>query len=329
METNTHSPFLVASYDKKQKRQRIVVIILLALFFILSSFTFFNLLYCFVECIGAIVSGSMDVALSDFLRTVPVFLTFFMTLWGLLLVHASYRKVSEEKWRKSIFKDAICIIVFGVINIVYILVNHIAGRYLSLVEGSPSALFPLDALLYSVLFICLGVLVVLYVKKFEAKHPYVVPARGPVVTKARGLYCTFVTFWMLFALYGFIAGILSFFIYDFKHEHVFFGIATILVFLLSAVQIIVWELYFNELTEEGKKAKLLRLAIVSLIASVVIAFLYFLSLGMDLDAPSNAGFGMFPIAFAASVNIATLLAVACPVIVSIVALIKGILLKKK
>ena len=59
------------------------------------------------------------------------------------------------------------------------------------------------------------------------------------------------------------------------------------------------------------------------------AILYFVSLGGGMDAPSNAGFGMFPVAFAASVNIATLLTVATPIIVSVVALIKGIFVRKK
>ena len=54
-----------------------------------------------------------------------------------------------------------------------------------------------------------------------------------------------------------------------------------------------------------------------------------IGLGTNLDAPSNFGFGTLPVAFAASVNIATLIVVATPLIVAVVALIKGLLLRKK
>ena len=71
------------------------------------------------------------------------------------------------------------------------------------------------------------------------------------------------------------------------------------------------------------------LAAVGLAVSLITLILYMVGLAADLDAPSNAGFGILPIAFTASVNIATLVVVFTPVIVSIVALIKGILVRKK
>ena len=119
------------------------------------------------------------------------------------------------------------------------------------------------------------------------------------------------------------------FIYDFAHEYAFYGIGLTFVFLLPPVQMLVWEFYYNELKEEKRKEVLLPLAIVSLIASVVVIALYMISLSTNKDAPSNAGFGMLPVAFAASVNIATLLVVFTPLIVSVTALIKGLLLRKK
>lgn len=321
--------FLLSSMDAKQRKQSLVLSILIIACFILSSFTFLNMLYSFADAVGSIVSGSADVAIKDLLRNLPLFLCFFMSLWTLLLLQASFRKVNDEKWRKSLFKDAVCVISFAFINIVYILVGIISGKYVSFVEGSPSYLFPLDALLFSLVFLTIGVLVVLYVKKFEKTHPYVVGTRGQIVKKARGAYCTFLTFFMLFAFFGFSAGIYSFFIYDFAHEYVFFGIAIILAYLLSPCILGVWEFYYNELKEEKKKEILLPLAIVSVVCSVIVVALYMISLSTNMDAPSNAGFGMFPVAFAASVNIATLLTVFTPLIFSVVALVKGLIMRKK
>ena len=287
------------------------------------------MLYAFADAVGSIVSGSVDVAIKDLLRSIPLFLSFFMSLWTLLLLHASFRRVNDEKWHKSLFKDAICLLAFAGANILYVIIGLIAGKYSSLVEGSPSPLFPLDSILYSLVFIAIGVLVILYVKKYEAKLPYMVHTRGEIVKKARGLYCTFVTFWMLIALFGFSGGLFSIFIYDFAHEYAFYGIAVILIYCLSPILLGFWEFYYNELTEEKKKELLLPISIISLGVSVLFTVLYVVALSTNMDAPSNAGFGMFPVAFAASVNIATLIVVFTPLIVSVTALIKGILKRKK
>ena len=134
---------------------------------------------------------------------------------------------------------------------------------------------------------------------------------------------------MLIALFGLSAGLYSIFIYDFKHEFVFFGIAVILTYLMSPIQLGIWEFFYNEIKPEKKKEMLLPLSLVSLGCSVVTVALYMISLSTGLDAPSNAGFGMFPVAFAASVNIATLIMVFTPLIVSVVALIKGLILRKQ
>ena len=321
--------FVVSSFDKKSKRQSLIVSLLIILFFIVSSLTFFNAFYGFVDAIGSIVSGSPDVAIYDLLRSVPLIMSVFMSIWTLLLLHATFRRVSDERWQHSLMKDAICLTIFAWFNILYVIVGLITRKYSSIVEGSPSALYPLDSVLFSILFLIIGGLVILYVKKYEKVLPYVVPGRSDIVMKARGAYATFMAFWLLFAIFSFSAGIYSIFIYDFRHGYAFYGIATILIYLLSPIQLAVWEFYYNELHHDRKKDFLLPLAICSLCVSVLFVTLYMVSLSTNMDAPSNAGFGMFPVAFAASVNIATLLVVFTPLIVSIVALIKGILLRKK
>lgn len=321
--------FILSTFDDKQRKQSLVVSILVIVAFILSAFTFFNFLFGFVDAMGSIVSGSPDVAVKDLLRSIPTFLSFFMSVWTLLLFHASFRNVNEERRNKSLFKNAIAVIAFGGLAIVYVIVGLIIGKYKSLVEGSPSPLYPLDIVLYALVFIALGVLTLLYLKKFSAKMPYVVTSRGPIVTKARFVYCFGVSIWMLCAFYGLSAFIIGLFIVDFIHGHAFYGIALLLAYLLPALMLAVWELYYNELKEEKRKEFLFPLSLVALGCSVVVMALYFVSLGTDLDAPSNMGFGVLPIAFAASVNMATLVMVFSSFIVSVVALIKGLIYRKK
>lgn len=323
------SNFAPSTFDKKQRIQSLVLSILIIVFFVFSAFTFFNMLYAFADVIGSIVSGSADVAIRDLLRTLPLYFSFFMTLWTLLVLHDTFRRTDEEKWMKKVFGKGITIAVFALVNILYVLIMLIAGKFSSLVEGSPSALYPLDSILYSLLYIAIGVFLVLYVKKLEPKMKFEVPFRHEPVKKARGVYCTFVTFWLLIALFGFAGGLYSFFIYDFMHEYVFYGIGTILAYLITPIILGFWEFYWNQVKEEKKAEFLLPVSLVSLGASVIVVALYFISLGTNMDAPSNAGFGMFPVAFAASVNIATMIVVFTPLIVSIVALIKGLLLRKQ
>ena len=323
------SNFALSEFDRVQRGQSLFVSLLIIAFFIVSSLTFVNMLYSFADAIGSIVSGSADVAIRDLLRNLPLFLSFFMSLWTLLMLQAAFRKVNDEKWEKSTFKDAICLIAFGGVNIIYIIVGLISKTYVSLFEGSPTRLFPFDTILFSLLFIAIGIVAIIYLKKWKTNVPYIVPIRGEIVKKARGLYCTFITFWVLIALFGLASGLYSIFIYDFAHEYVFFGIAVILNYLLSPCLLGFWEFYYNELKEEKKKELLLPLSLISLGVSVVFIALYFISLSTNLDAPSNAGFGMFPVAFAASVNIATLLVIFTPLIVSVTALIKGLLLRRK
>ena len=321
--------FAFSGFDKKQRTQSLIVFGLLALAFIISAFSFMNAFYCFVDVIGSIVSGSADVAIYDLLRSLPLFLTLFMAIWSMLLVHAFFRNVSDEKRVKSLYKNGFALIGFAAVCIIYVIVGLISGKYLSIVEGSPSALFPLNTVIASVLYCAVGVFAILYAKKYQEKFPYVVPSRGPIVNKGRFGYCLAISLWMLIALFCFAGFWMGLFIIDFRHGYGLYGAALLIIYCINAFFFICWELYFNELTEEGKKKVLLPLAIIASAISVIAIAFYFIVLGTNLDAPANMGFGLLPVAFAASVNIATMLVVATPLIVSIVALIKGLLIRKK
>ena len=119
------------------------------------------------------------------------------------------------------------------------------------------------------------------------------------------------------------------FIIDFKHGYQFYSVMLLIAYSLSFIYLGIWEFYYNELKEEKKKEFLLPMAIAGLILSLIVVVLYFVSLGLNLDGPSNIGFGVLPVAFAASVNLATIIVVVTPLIVSIIALIKGFLARNK
>lgn len=321
--------FVLSSFDKAQRRQSLLVSIIIIVLFIFSAFTFFNALYAFADFVGSIVSGSPDAAIRDITRSLPLILSCFMSIWGLLLFHALFRNVNDEKRVKSLKKNAIALLAFAAVNFVAIIVMLIMGKFHSLVEGAPSPLYPLDSIIYSLIYVAIGVFALVYLKKLQEKMPYVVPSRGAVVTKARGLYCTFMSFWMLIALFSTASFFLGLFIVDFVHGYLLYCISLLLIFFVNMLFMGVWEFYYNELKEENKKKFLLPLAIAGLVVALIAIILYLTGLTTGLDGPSNAGFGVLPVAFAASVNIATLIVAFTPIIVSVVALIKGLFSRNK
>ena len=321
--------FVISSFDKAQRRQSLLVSISIIVLFIFSAFTFFNALYAFADFVGSMVSGSPDAAIRDITRSLPLILSCFMSIWGLLLFHALFRNVNDEKRIKSIKKNAIALLAFAAVNFIAIIVMLIMGKFHSLVEGAPSPLYPLDSIIYSLIYVAIGVFALVYLNKLQEKMPYFVPSRGPVVTKARGLYCTFMSFWMLIALFSTASFILGLFIVDFVHGYLLYCISLLLIFFVNMLFMGVWEFYYNQLKEENKKKFLLPLAIAGLVLALIAIILYFTGLTTGLDGPSNAGFGVLPVAFAASVNIATLIVAFTPIIVSVVALIKGLFSRNK
>ena len=303
--------FVLSGLSGKQKKQNIIVTLAVAVFFILSAFTFMNFLYCLSDCIGSIVCSSVDVSLKDAQRSVPIFLSFFMTLSGFMVAHTFYRNESPEILQKKAKKHATIGIVIGAIIIIYVIVMRIMGKYLSLAEGAPSLIYPLDSVIYSVLFIAFGIFIWKYLGKCAKDQIFVAPSRAPIQKRGRGIRSFFRTFWLL--IHGYIA----------------YSLAVMLVSLVAFLSVALWELCYNNLKEDKKKEFTLPLALIHLAVSVISAVVYFIALKGNLDGPSNVGFGILPIAFSASVNFATLLVVAMPLIVSVTALIKGIIRKVK
>ena len=321
--------FISSTYNYKQEKQSNVICFALVFFFVLSSAAFVNFVYALTDIGGSIISGSIDVAFKDLARSVPIVLSFFMPLWSMFLIHAYYRNINEERRLKSIKKNAITILAFCGFNFLYVLVARLTGVYSSVVEGGPASLYPLDTLLFSLFFILFAIVCLYLVDYIKRRVPYVVPTRGPIVTKLRWLYCFFISIWMLIALFGLSFGVMSIFIYDFLHGHVFYGIATILVYFVPLAFFATWEFYYNNLKEEKRAECLLPVSLIGIGVSIISMTLYFVSLALDLDAPSNAGYGMFPIDFAANSNLLILLVVFTPLIVSVTALVKALLMRKK
>lgn len=315
--------------DPRCRKQAVAVMLAVCLFFVLCAFTFMNFLYCLSDCIGSIVCGSADIALRDALRSMPIFLSFLMTLSGLMTAHTFYRNEDPRVLLRRAVKHAMAGLTLGVVILVYVICGLVTGRYEALTEGAPSALYPLDSMLYSLPYIALGIATVVYFSKTPKELLYQGPCRAPIPKRCRLLRCFFRTIWLLIGLYGFCGFFYSFFIVDFTQGYLPYIAAVMLVSLVSFLTVAVWELYYNNLTEQRRRAVTLKLALISLAVSCASAVFYFIALGKNLDGPSNVGFGILPVAYSSGFNFATLLVVATPLIVSLTALIKGISRRSK
>ncbi len=321
--------FVCSGLDGKRKKQNILLICCLTVLYVISAFTFMNFLYCMAECIGSVVSGSPDVAIRDAIRSMPVILTFFVTLGGLMICQSLYRNERDGRAMKLVRKHAWITVVIGAVIVLYIVAMRIAGRYISLVEGAPSPIYPLDALLYALLFVLLGAGTLVYAKKYAVGHPFEGPERPLTVKKTRIFHNIFTSIWLLISLYGFCGFFYSLFIVDFRHGYLPYTLAAMFASLVAFCTFAVWELYYNSLRPEKRREQLLKIAVISLIVSIMSAAFYFAALKFNLDGPANVGFGILPVAFAASVNIATLIVILAPLVVSICALVKGLAMRKR
>lgn len=320
--------FIFNSLNKREQIQTYIVIASLIVFFVFSAFTFMNFLYAIADVAGSLVCGSNDVAIKDAIRSVPIFLSFFLSLSGLMVAHTFYRNESSDILKVRAKKHAMIGIVLGSLIILYVFIMRIAGKYISLFEGAPSLLYPFDSIIYAVFFIAFGIFIWMYFKKTNGES-FIGPARKPLSNKARIVKCIFRSIWLLLCLYGFCGFNYSIFIVDFKIGYVFYSIMVMLISFLVLMTIIIWEFYYNNLTEEKRKELTLPLGIILSIVTLVFTILYFIALKINLDGPANVGFGILPIAFAANVNFATLLVAFTPVIVSITTLVKGIIRRRK
>ena len=311
------------------KKAGLVSFACLVFLYVITAFTFMNALYCFSDCVGSTVSGSADIALRDAMRSVPVFLSFGVTLGGLMVCQAFFRNESPEVLAKKAKKHAVITVAVGAFIILYTVAMRIAGRYLSLTEGAPSPFYPLDAVLYALLFIAGGVCVLVYFKKYAARMPYTGPSRPLARGKAGFFRNIFVTLWFLFGLYGFCGFFYSIFIVDFSHGYLPYTLASMFASLVTFLSFAVWELCYNALKPEKRGAAMPKISLVCLGVSVMSAVFYFVALKFNLDGPSNVGFGLLPVAFSASVNFATMISVFTPLIASVAGLLRSLSLKKR
>lgn len=318
------------SFSKEQKKVYWILGIVSAVLYILLAFSMFESLFVLCNGIGSIASGSPDVAIRDFLRMLPLFfVTGILTHLSIALVNV-INETSAEKRASRIKKNSIEMIVIGAILFLYVIIMVIAKQYASLVEGYPFALFPLDGALFGLLAIILGVLGLLYLKKYLPKHPFVLPYQVNNKGIARRIFDRiFYVLFLLGSAYSFAALVQSTYIIDWTHGHIFYSLMLDLTFLIAVFEFIDYRYYFMGLKEEYRVDAEGKMGLYVLIHGVVVFILYILAFSLDHDAPNVACFGLLPVEYTASMNGATYLYILFNIVPGLVAFIKSIIDKKK
>lgn len=298
--------------------------ILAIVLWVLGSFGIWEVVYELSHMVGAIVSGDPGYALGEFLRMLPMVLVVATFLFDGVFLHNAFvadnDKVRRDNWKKM----GVFMFVMSALIVVYVLVGMITGRYFSIVEGNPTWLFPLDTVIFAVLFTGFGYWALkrkpLENLKYGTRH-----YKG--VVRGIGLFfCILSYFISTSAFAGFMYGI---FIMDWSHGYLLFNFAMLLVFAVAFGNFAVYRFVYRKLPEGGKPSGLVKMSLISLGVALISIALYLAAVEAYPMAPNQNAFGLYPVDFTASVSVFPFILGANNILVPVCALIYGLIAKKK
>jgi len=317
-----------STLTEQGKKERLLYTILSGVFFVVGGFAFWEFVYDLCNMIGAIVSGTPSQAGAQALRMLPFILIAFYLVYIGGSCYNLYMATSTEKRGKEWFKKSIVSMVWGGVIVLYVFIALCAGEYNAIVEGYVTPLFPLDALLFGLGIVGLGVAAFFYSKRLVKKGSElpVMPERQGAGTKAGKVFGT-ISYMM--ALSGFAACIYSFWVMDSAHGNVFYNIMLWLNYFVAVAMAVIYRFVYSELKAEYKKKACLELGIIVLVINAVLFILYMVAVQVQNEAPNLNAFGVLPIEFTASFNAFTVLFGLNNLLCPIIAIIKGVIKRKE
>lgn len=283
---------ITAKLNPSEKRTVVILRIGFVCAFIIAAFLFWDSFYNLCNIIGAIVSGSPDVAIRQLLRMLPLFLTTAcMTLIGLSLL-GCIRRTGDD--RRSKFRRALWgLIVLGFITALYVAIGCITGTYRSIVEHSPAYLYPLDCLIFGAAVAILSVIGLVKEKSLPRRLPDL-----PSVRKTHFQPAVVISY--LVALAGFAACFHSIYAMDWTHGYIFFNIALLLNYASPVVMLCLYLFLYTSAPCNRQSAVMKRYGLMMLIVNIALLALYMIAVEVQNEAPNQNAFGLLPIEFTAS-----------------------------
>ena len=284
-------------------REKKFYTILTVIFWVLASFLLWEFVYELSHMIGAIVCHDLKSALDEGLRMLPMTLSMvafmFFGMFTLNAYTAKDIKARTFNWKiMSIFSY-----VLGAAVVICVISGLISGRYMALVEGFPTLLFPLDIMIGGFILIAYGIFArknYIYLKDNGSKLPYSICRFNKVLRYIGRFFCFLSYCVSTVAFAGFIYGL---FVVDFRHGGVFYNICLLLNYFTAFFMFYVYRFVYVNKPNEEKPAALKKYSLAFLVANIIIFALFMLSVQLTPFAPDQNAFGILPVDFIASVNV--------------------------
>lgn len=304
------------------KKESRLYTILTVILWTLGALTLWEFVYELSHMVGAIVCGDIEYTLIELFRMMPHTLTMITYIFSSVILHSAFISKDIESRIKRWRTLGIFTVVMGFIIIIYIFVGLGTGRYLSLVEGSPTALFPLDIMLGGILFIAFGFYSNEHsgkIKEFGSEIGYSSSKMNPLF----GIVKIFCFLGFLISSCGFAAAFYGTYVLDWAHGRIFFNIMLWLNYFTAPAMYFVYRFICLGVDNknENKDRDIKKYSLLFLIINIVLMILYEVSVQIYPEAPNQNAFGLFPNDFIASVNVFPLIYAANNILTPAVSLI--------
>ncbi|MBO4325688.1 MAG: hypothetical protein J5950_00250 [Clostridia bacterium] len=326
----TRNDRIKSELGKDARRERRFYMFFSILAFVPGAFALWEINYELWNMIGSVASNSPDMALTQTVRMLPLYLTGASFIFFLIYTNGAYRaknvKARASKWCAG----GIVMIVLGMITAAYVGIGVALGEYDRLIEGYVSPLFPLDMLLAGVIFIGVGFLSIRYSKVIGEKGSALpcVDDRGLFGWRLR-TFGLLRALCLLMAMIGFAACFWGIFVLDFAHGCLMYGIVLWLNYFTAFAMYFAYKYIFCETKPGIRGTTAVKLGSIFLIINVILFALHLITVQIWNEAPDVVAFGILPADFLTSMNIFAVFYGVNNILAPIIAIARGLVMEKK
>lgn len=285
--------------DFKAKRNIAIFLPLAFILFICAGYAFFENLRTICNILGAIVCKSSWQAIDHLKRCGSTIILLFGVLYLLTYLYRLFF-YCEEKRNKIQKKGAIALISIGGVVLLYFVIG-LCTRLYHIYEGYPTILFPIDAILLSLIFIGLGIFFLLDKKVVQQfSMPGLIPdvKRNYAVKILKVLAFVLSYFVACFSMYGLIMGP---FIFDWR-PYPIWGILFLMMLLAYLFFFGFKSFVVPFLKDELRKQICFKTAILMIAIGVVLVVLNTIAVFNYDNVACAVANGLLVISFTASFN---------------------------
>ncbi len=326
----TRNDRIKAGLDANARKERRFYMFLSVIAYIPGAFALWEINYELWNMIGSTASGSPDMAVTEALRMIPLYLVGAALILFLVYTNGAYRAKSEKARIRKWLAGGTVMVIMGVITAAYVVIGVLLGEYGELIEGYVSPLYPLDMLLAGAVFAGVGFLSIHYAAVLRRK-----PSVLPYVAD-KGLFgLRLRTFGLLRALglamsmLGFAASFWGITVLDLSHGYLMYSIVLWLNYFTAFAMYLAYKYIFCETKPESRGTAAVKLGAIFLIVNVVLFALHLVTVQIWNEAPNVAAFGILPADFLSSMNIFAVAYGLNNILTPIVAIARGLVMEKK